>query len=188
MTAASSALVVMTWRRLGPTGQRATPCSTDSNQPLAWRVLLLPLSAGRPAGAQRVIDQGVNRLVFEPPGFGEYCTGPLIPRVVGAGGQIAYAVESLSAATPAGARITIRRLSDGRVTRTVATANQVVSLALSKTSVAWSESENTMTTSHPSWAVRRLALANGRCGGGGARSSLHRPGSVHRRWLSTVTT
>jgi hypothetical protein len=157
-------LVLLVWRRINPLPPPgAVPCNGDESHPLAWRLLAAPLSHGLVAGAFNVLAAGRSSLVFAPALAGEYCPGPLVPRIAVASGRVAYAIEDLASARPAGARIIVRSLASGAIVRSVTRPGQVVALALSASAIAWLESANAQTsrTAGAGWAVRRALLSGG---------------------------
>jgi hypothetical protein len=157
-------LAVVVWRRLGPTGgQGGVPCSGREGQPVAWRLLVAPLdsSVGTVAGSFRVIDQGTNRHEFVLPGQGEGCGGPRTPRVALSNGEIAYTLEKSGAATPYATDIDVRSLPGGSLVRVVHRADEVINVALSGGTIAFTESQNALGEApNPQWAIRLSTSAH----------------------------
>lgn len=156
-------LVLLLWRRINPlppTGD--IPCNGDEDRPIAWRLLAAPLAHGRVTGPFRLLDAGRNVLVFEPAFRGEGCAATLVPQIAVASGRVAYSAEHMTSAQPAGSRILVRSLVSGAVVRSVTRPWQAIALALSSTTIAWSESDNAHASSSPDrWAVRRASIAGG---------------------------
>lgn len=150
-------LAVIVWRRLGPSGgQGGVPCSGHEGQPVAWRLLVAPLSSsdGTVTGAFQVITYGTSRHEFVLPGQGEGCGGPRTPRVALSDGVIAYTVEESGAATPYATDIDVRSLPGGSLVRVVRRADEVINVALSGGALAFTESQNALDESaNPQWAI-----------------------------------
>ena len=150
-------LAVVIWKRLGPVGgEVGTPCSGHEGQPVAWRLLVVPLdpATGRPAGAFRVLDQGTSAHPFTLPGQGEGCGGPRTPRVSLDGDVIAYTVEETGlGGTPFATRIEVRALPAGSLLRSVERPQEVLFVALSAGTLAYTESQDASTVPNPRWSV-----------------------------------
>ncbi|MGC8633366.1 MAG: hypothetical protein ACP5VP_01635 [Candidatus Limnocylindrales bacterium] len=147
---------VVVWKRLGPSGgDVGTPCSGHEEQPVAWRLLVAPLdqATGRPTGAFRVLDQGTNTHGFTLPGQGEGCGGPRTPRVSLDGDEIAYTVEKTGAATTFATRIEVRALPAGSPVRSLERPQEVLFVALSGGTLAFTESQDASTVPNPRWSV-----------------------------------
>jgi hypothetical protein len=149
-------LAVVVWKRLGPTGgDVGTPCSGHEEQPVAWRLLVAPLdqATGRPTGAFRVLDHGTNTHPFGLPGQGEGCGGPRTPRVSLDGEEIAYTVEETGAATRFATRIEVRTLPAASLVRSLERPQEVLFVALSDGTLAFTESQDVSTGPYPRWSV-----------------------------------
>ena len=156
-------LVVVVWRRLGPTGgDVGTPCSGHEEQPVAWRLLVAPLdpATGRPASAFRVLDHGTNTHPFTLPGQGEGCGGPRTPRVSLSGDEVAYTVEESAGATPFATRIEVRALPAGSLVRSVERPQEVLFVAFSGRNLAFTESQDLSTVPNPRWSVALSTAAH----------------------------
>lgn len=149
-------LAVVVWKRLGPTGgDVGTPCSGHEEQPVAWRLLVVPLdpATGRIAGEFRVLDHGTNTHPFTLPGQGEGCGGPRTPRVSLDGDEIAYTVEESGAATTFATRIEVRALPAGSLVRSLERPQEVLFVARSGGTIAFAESQDASTVLNPHWSV-----------------------------------
>jgi len=150
-------IAVVVWRRVGPQGTGGAPCSSDAGQPLAWRILVAPIdrSTGLPNGQFREVQRGESQRTFTLFGQGEGCSGPRLPRISLAKGRLAYDVEDPSSGRPDGSRIAVHWLDGSKPDLVVPTTSQVVYLALSNVTVAWTESVSDPGTGvQPSWDVQ----------------------------------
>ncbi len=157
-------LVVMVWRRDPPVAEHSTtPCSSASGQPVAWRLLSVPLgSDGLPSGAWHELDHGVATRQFRYPTAGIYCDDPLVPATAVSSGLVAYAVERPTPELPAGSSVVVRSLATGAIVREVTTETAVVHLARSATTLAWVKSPNALVAGTiDRWRIMRAPLATG---------------------------
>ncbi len=157
-------LVLLVYQQQGPQPEGlGTPCSSNSGKPIDWRLLVTTLGAdGLPAGAWRTLDSGTASREFRYPTTRAGCDDPAVPAVAVADGRVAYATDHDTAEFPAGSRIALRALSNGSLQRRIDAVTQVTALALSDTSVAWSESPNAAPPGGGTrWRVMRAPLATG---------------------------
>ncbi len=164
----SGALVVLVWQHTG--GQPATRpmtapgCWSDASSPIEWRLLAVAVgSDGLPSGAWRTLDAGTATRKFQSPQqMAAGCDEAMLPAIAVSGGRVAYDVDHPTSQFPAGSAIRIRSLSGGTLERTIDTQSQVERLALSASSVAWTESPNADAPGGPTqWRVMRAPLASG---------------------------
>jgi hypothetical protein len=139
-------------------------CRQQEQQPRAWRILAAPLGAdGLPSDSFRKIDAGVATRAFEAPGAqGLNCPYPATPPVALATPEVAYAVEASGAAST----VVVRPLPSLKFglafARTYTSPLQVYQVALSATSVAWSETANGLTDGQtPDWRVMTASITSG---------------------------
>jgi hypothetical protein len=139
------------------------PCSGNEGQPIAWRIEVARLGPnGLPATAWQRIDGGLATRGFRPPDAGEYCDGPQVPSLALAGGWVAYAVEAPTVLDPGGSRVLVRSVADGALVRTYDAPEEVLLVALSVTSVAWSETANELLGARaPSWRLVQATIDRG---------------------------
>jgi len=150
-------LAIVVWHRLGPQGIGGAPCSSDAGQPLAWRILTAPIdgSTGLPSGPFVVAQAGESKRSFTLFGQGEGCSGPRLPRISVADGRLAYDVEDTTSDRPFGSRIAVHWLDGTKPDQVLSTSSQVIYLAISGASVAWTEvATDPGTGGQPSWSVR----------------------------------
>jgi hypothetical protein len=150
-------LAIVVWHRLGPQGIGGAPCSSDSGQPLAWRILTAPIdsSTGLPSGPFVVAQVGESKRTFTLFGQGEGCSGPRLPRISVADGRLAYDTEDATSDRPFGSRITLHSLDGTRPDQVLSTSSQVIYLGISGTTVAWTEvATDPGTGGQPAWSVR----------------------------------
>lgn len=155
-------LVAEIWGHTGPApAEPGVPCSGDEGQPLAWRLLAARVGAdGLPAEAWRTIDTGTAERPYRPPHVGEWCNPTMAPPFAVAAGRIVYAVEASTAGAPEASTVLVRAIADGAVERTYPAARQVTGLALSESTVAWTQSANELIDGEetPDWQLMRATL------------------------------
>ncbi|MDA8203174.1 MAG: hypothetical protein M0Z49_10495 [Chloroflexi bacterium] len=157
-------LVVLVWQHTGGQPATRTMSWSDCSQPLEWRLLAAPAGAdGLPSGAWRELDTATATRKFQSPQQGAAgCDEAMLPVIAVSGGRVAYDVDHPTSQFPAGSAIRIRSLSGGTLERTIDTQSQVERLALSASSVAWTESPNADAPGGPTqWRVMRAPLASG---------------------------
>jgi hypothetical protein len=152
-------IAIETYRRYGPRGQQATPCRTDSANPISWRISVAGLGADGLPGTWFVVDAGVSRVVFRPPLAGEYCDGPLLPPLALTGGRLAYATEGVSAksrtnAAIIGVDLTSRNVNVFQWVANIAVNDPVTSVGISAQTTLGIAVENAHTNSRAEhWQV-----------------------------------
>lgn len=141
-------------------GTQQTPCMTNSEAPLHWKILALALTTGK----QTAIDAGTNTRTTAFPGD-EICPGPAAPSLAVSDTVLAYDREDPTPGSPLRERILARSLPDGTLVRHAETAGAVTGLAAlaaadgSTPLLAWVE--------QPATGSNRLVLASpGKADGG----------------------
>jgi hypothetical protein len=110
------------WKDVQGTPQ--TPCMTNADAPLHWRILALALATGKTVG----IDAGTSTRTTAFPGD-EICPGPAAPSLAISGTVLAYDREDAVPGNPLRERVLARSLPDGTLVSDTETAGAVTALA-----------------------------------------------------------